>query len=162
MKVTSVEKAWEAANRIFPTDYMKDEQSSQRAGYPIYRSTADHVNAWISDLNCRLEVNIQNPDTKNIESTNIWIKEEPEIIETVAWSYETVRECCIANNLYTCGTVRQYDHMFKMVMAKENPELIDIYNVAKDIAEHSEDQTVTNVMYLLNKDAIVRLYEVRA
>lgn len=162
MKVTSVEKAWEAANRIFPTDYMKDEQSSQRAGYPIYRSTADHVNAWISDLNCRLEVNIQNPDTKNIESTNIWIEEEPEIIETVAWSYETVRECCIANNLYTCGTVRQYDQMFQMVMAKENPELIDIYNVAKDIAEHSEDQTVTNVMYLLNKDAIVRLYEVRA
>lgn len=162
MKVTSVEKAWEAANRIFPTDYMKDEQSSQRAGYPIYRSTADHVNAWISDLNCRLEVNIQNPDTKNIESTTIWIEEKPEIIETVAWSYETVRQCCIANNLYTCGTVRQYDQMFQMVMAKENPELIDIYNVAKDIAEHSEDQTVTNVMYLLNKDAIVRLYEVRA
>lgn len=76
MKVTSVEKAWEVANRIFPTDYMKDEQSSQRAGYPIYRSTADHVNAWISDLNCRLEVNIQNPDTKNIESTNIWIEEK--------------------------------------------------------------------------------------
>lgn len=162
MKVTSVEKAWEAANRIFPTDYIQDDVASMKAGYPIYRSTADDVNAWISDLNCRLEVNIQNPETKEIESTNIWIEEEPEIIETVAWSYETVRKCCITNNLYTCGTVRQYDHMFQMVMAKENPELIDIYNVAKDITEHSEDQTVTNVMYLLNKYAIVRLYEVRA
>lgn len=163
MKVTSVEKAWEAANRIFPTDYMKDEQSSQRAGYPIYRSTADHVNAWISDLNCRLEVNIQNPVTKEIESTNIWISGDPEIVETVSWSYETVRECCIKNNLYTCGTVRQYDLMFKMVMTKENPELIDIYNVAKNIADHSEeDITVTYVMYLLNKDAIIRTYEVRA
>lgn len=76
MKVTSVEQAWIEANKIFPTDYEKDEASSSRAGYPIYRSTADHVNAWISDLNCRLEVNIQNPDTKNIESITIWIEEE--------------------------------------------------------------------------------------
>ena len=52
--------------------------------------------------------------------------------------------------------------MFRMVMAKGYPELIDIYNVAKDIAEHSENQSVTNVMYLLNKDAIVRWYEVRS
>lgn len=162
MKVRTREEAWKEVDKIFPTDYYKDEQSSQRAGYPIIRSTADDVNAWISDLNCRLEVNIQNPETKEIESTNIWISGDPEIVETVSWSYETVRECCIKNNLYTCGTVRQYDLMFQMVMAKENPELIDIYNVAKDIAEHSEDQTVTNVMYLLNKDAIVRLYEVRA
>ena len=162
MEVRTREEAWKEVDKIFPTDYYKDEQYSQTAGYPILRSTADDVNAWISDLNCRLEVNIQNPETKEIESTNIWISGDPEIVETVSWSYETVRECCIKNNLYTCGTVRQYDLMFQMVMAKENPELIDIYNVAKDIAEHSEDQTVTNVMYLLNKDAIVRLYEVRA
>lgn len=79
MKVTSVEKAWEAANRIFPTDYIQDDVASMKAGYPIYRSTADDVNAWISDLNCRLEVNIQNPKTKEIESTNIWIEEEPKM-----------------------------------------------------------------------------------
>lgn len=162
MEVRTREEAWKEVDKIFPTDYYKDEQYSQTAGYPILRSTADDVNAWISDLNCRLEVNIQNPETKEIESTNIWISGDPEIVETVSWSYVTVRECCIKNNLYTCGNVRQYDQMFQMVMAKENPELIDIYNVAKDIAEHSEDQTVTNVMYLLNKDAIVRLYEVRA
>ncbi len=163
MEVRTREEAWKEVDKIFPTDYYKDEQSSQTAGYPILRSTADDVNAWISDLNCRLEVNIQNPETKEIESTNIWISGDPEIVETVSWSYETVRECCIKNNLYTCGTVRQYDLMFQMVMAKENPELIDIYNVAKDIADHSEqDITATYVMYLLNKDAIIRTYEVRA
>lgn len=82
MKVTSIKEAWDEANRIFPTDYMKDEQSSNRAGYPIYRSTAEDVNAWISDLNCRLEVNIQNPKTKEIESINIWIEEEPKMSVT--------------------------------------------------------------------------------
>lgn len=82
MKVTSIKEAWDEANRIFPTDYMKDEQSSHRAGYPIYRSTADGVNAWISDLNCRLEVNIQNPKTKEIKSTNIYIEEEPKMSVT--------------------------------------------------------------------------------
>lgn len=82
MKVRTREEAWKEVDKIFPTDYYKDEQSSQRAGYPILRSTADNVNAWISDLNCRLEVNIQNPDTKNIESTNIWIEDEPKLSVT--------------------------------------------------------------------------------
>lgn len=158
--VTTKREAWAEANRIFPTDYEQDMSSTRRAGYPIYRSTAEGNDSWISELGNRLELNVWKDGS--LDSINIWIEEKPKIIETVSWSYETVRTCCIANNLYTCGTVRQYDQMFQMVMAKENPELIDIYNVAKDIAEHSEDQTVTNVMYLLNKDAIVRLYEVRS
>jgi hypothetical protein len=37
MIVTTIEKAWAEANKIFPTDYDKDEASSQRAGYDIYR-----------------------------------------------------------------------------------------------------------------------------
>lgn len=36
MKVSSVKEAWELANRLFPTDYEKDEDRSSRAGYPIY------------------------------------------------------------------------------------------------------------------------------
>lgn len=60
------------ANELFPTDYMKDEAASERAGYAIYKSTAEGVNAWISDLGCRLEVN------QDGRSVNIWIEEEPE------------------------------------------------------------------------------------
>ena len=71
MIVKTTAEAWEAANKMLPTDYQKDEESSQRAGYPIYRSTAvDHYNFYICDLNDRLEVNM------NGESVNIWIREE--------------------------------------------------------------------------------------
>lgn len=76
MTVTSIKDAWNEAQRIFPTDYAEDKQRSKRAGYPIYHSTADGVNAWISDLGNRLEVNL--PDGKSV---NIWIEapaEKPE------------------------------------------------------------------------------------
>lgn len=81
MTVTSIKDAWNEAQRIFPTDYAEDKQRSKRAGYPIYHSTADGVNAWISDLGNRLEVNL--PDGKSV---NIWIEapvEKPEEAEPV-------------------------------------------------------------------------------
>jgi len=60
MKVNSIEAAWDKVNELFPFDYVKDEESSKRAGYPIYRPTAtDHINNWISDLGCRLEINTE-------------------------------------------------------------------------------------------------------
>lgn len=41
IKVTSKQDAWNKVNQIFPTDYEQDVQSSTRAGYPVYRSTAE-------------------------------------------------------------------------------------------------------------------------
>ncbi len=56
---------------------MKDEQSSGRAGYPIYRSTADdHYYDYICDLGCRLEINLRSGET-----VNIWIEEPEEVKE---------------------------------------------------------------------------------
>lgn len=80
MKVTSIEKAWEAANKIFPTDYIKDDDSSRNAGYPVYRSTLDasateKLQPWycqIADLGNRLEVTVTYADWKQ-DVTNIWI-----------------------------------------------------------------------------------------
>jgi len=70
----SAEEAWNRVNEIFPTDYAKDEESSQRAGYPIFRSTADgHFYDYICDLNDRLEVNLSTGET-----VNIWIEQETE------------------------------------------------------------------------------------
>ena len=40
IKVNSVSEAWRTAERIFPTDYEKNEESSKRAGYPIYETTS--------------------------------------------------------------------------------------------------------------------------
>ena len=36
MTVTSIRKAWEEVQNIFPTDYDHDTIRSERAGYPIY------------------------------------------------------------------------------------------------------------------------------
>ena len=76
MKATSREQAWKMADEIFPTDYAKDERASMAAGYGIYWSTADGVNAWISDLSDRIEINLP-----NAKSINIWIVEEPQFPE---------------------------------------------------------------------------------
>ncbi len=69
MTVTSIKDAWTEVGKIFPTDYEYSTERSGRAGYPIYYSTAASVNAWISDLGNRLEVNL--PDGKSV---NIWIQ----------------------------------------------------------------------------------------
>lgn len=76
MKVNSKEQAWIEADKLFPTDYIKDEARSKNAGYDIYYSTCDGVNAWISDLEDRLEVNLETGET-----VNIWIEEEPQFKE---------------------------------------------------------------------------------
>lgn len=73
MKVMNREAAWAEVNKIFPTDYEKNGEASNRAGYPVYRSTAGGINAWISDMGDRLEVNL--PDGKSV---NIWIEESEE------------------------------------------------------------------------------------
>lgn len=61
---TTTSEMWAIANRLFPTDYEKEEKASANAGYPIYWSTAHGVNAWISDLNSCLELNM--PDGSSI------------------------------------------------------------------------------------------------
>lgn len=76
MKVRSKNEAWNKADVIFPTDYIKDEVRSKKAGYDIYYSTVQSVHAWISDLGDRLEVNLETGET-----INIWIEEEPRFKE---------------------------------------------------------------------------------
>lgn len=67
--------AWILADKHFPTDYIKDEEASLQAGYPIYVSTADEYRAkgyHISDLNARLELNMGS------EVITIWIDDRKE------------------------------------------------------------------------------------
>lgn len=71
MTVKTIAEAWNKAGEIFPTDYELDGQRTAGAGYPIYYSTADGVNAYICDLGDRLEVNL--PDGSSV---NIWVKAE--------------------------------------------------------------------------------------
>lgn len=76
MEVNSRKQAWIEADKLFPTDYIKDAEKSDAAGYDIYYSTCDGVNAWISDLEDRLEINLATGET-----VNIWIEEEPQFKE---------------------------------------------------------------------------------
>ena len=72
IEVHSVEEAWNMVDKLFPTDYMKDDISSANAGYPVYRSTCKslanaHYN-YICDLNTSIEINLcsENWDGKTI------------------------------------------------------------------------------------------------
>lgn len=76
MIVKSRQEAWKIADEIFSTDYEKDDFRSKRAGYDVYFSTVEGVDAWISDLGNRLEVNLENGKT-----VNIFIEEEPKFKE---------------------------------------------------------------------------------
>ena len=87
MTVKTTREAWEKVNEMFPTDYEKSTERSNRAGYGIYESTLDGCNAWISDLGNRLEVNLDNGET-----VNIWIDCESNEngAEATAGAQETV------------------------------------------------------------------------
>lgn len=83
----TINEAWNKAAEIMPTDYEYDTYRSNRAGYGIYQSTSEGVDAWVSDLGNRLEVNLPNG-----ESVNVWIEEaetEPENM-TAAEAAESV------------------------------------------------------------------------
>lgn len=161
MKITSRKEAWEAADRIFPTDYEEDSESSKTAGYPIFRSTEKGNTSWISDLGNTLELNIQ--EKEGIRTVRISIsKPEPPVVqihEEDIWDRSSVRDVCIGNDLYTCGTIKEYEKMLSIVDENE-PDTWTIYRVAKDILEHSEGQTITNIMFLLRNRAVQRFYEV--
>lgn len=73
IEVTSKKEAWEAVNRIFPSDYSKDMGSSERAGYPVYRSETEYYD-YICDLGDRLEVNLK----EGCKTVNVWIVEPKE------------------------------------------------------------------------------------
>ena len=73
--VSTVKAAWQIVDDIFPTDYSEDTQSSERAGYKVYRSNIEHYN-YICDLGNRIEVNFANGET-----VNIWIEEEEKTAE---------------------------------------------------------------------------------
>lgn len=70
IEVTSKKAAWEEVNKIFPADYAEDTSSSERAGYPVYRSSIECYD-YICDLGDRLEVNLKEGN----KTINVWIVE---------------------------------------------------------------------------------------
>ena len=83
----------------------------------------------------------------------------PKIKSFDNWSINTVRQVCIDNDLYTKGDVKAYDNMLDCVDASY-PTDENIYIVAKDIAEHSDNQPITNVMYMLKNFAVYTTFTI--
>lgn len=88
--------------------------------------------------------------------------EEPKlkIVEERMWDAYSVRDVCIKNGLYTKGDVRAYDKMLQ-ITEHYKPTDTMIYEVAKDIFEHSDGQTLENVMFLIGNEAVRRFYSVK-
>lgn len=48
--VSTRKRAWQLADKLFPTDYMKDERDSLRAGYPVeIKNNFDKLLQYVSD-----------------------------------------------------------------------------------------------------------------
>lgn len=131
MKVNSREEAWRQADKIFPTDYIKNEMASAIAGYPIYQSTSDSEEyrfAQIADLNCRLEVN------DGIQTINIWIEEEEEVktmtatVRSIAGEF---KECKVEN----IASVQYIANNLVLTYIKEDEVLTNTYNSSTVIVE---------------------------
>ena len=76
--VSTRKRAWQLADKLFPTDYMKDERDSLRAGYPVFNTTSTddkYTGFHISDLNTALELNMGAETIRiNIEDQEAEIK----------------------------------------------------------------------------------------
>lgn len=81
--VKNIKEAWESSARLFPVDYVLDDARTERAGYPIWHTTAEGVNAWISDLTTRLELNYPNGSTENI-----WIEQKKDTVAVIGMYQE--------------------------------------------------------------------------
>ena len=76
IKATNRASAYDIAFEFIPLT-IRDIQSSERAGYPVYRSTENHLD-YVCDLADRLEINLSSGKT-----VNIWIEQTaaPEVRE---------------------------------------------------------------------------------
>lgn len=83
----------------------------------------------------------------------------PNITVNRRWSAASVRQACINNNLYTRGTNEDYEHMLVWVN-RYYPNVENMYNIAADIYKHSKEQTITNIMYILENEAVITTFEI--
>ena len=148
MKAKNYNEAWTIAREIFPTPLQKDESSSQRAGYSVYRSTEENrYYCYICDLGDRLEINLDDGRT-----INVWIRPEEseapdEISETVKAEKDarkfgtSARAFNVINKTQLVFSIGGYNHdtaeeraIYKALKAAEFKSFI-IYEIAAAYCE---------------------------
>lgn len=75
------------------------------------------------------------------------------------WHWLAVRNSCVKNDFYTRGSNEEYEAMLGMVMYNKYSD-DKLREVAEDILEHSEGQTLENIMYCIYADAVNVFFEV--
>ena len=75
------------------------------------------------------------------------------------WSRDTVRRACINHELFTHGTNPEYEQMLKKVESRE-PTTKALYDVAHVIQMNSEGFTVAEIMTILEREAVITIFEV--
>ena len=123
-------EAWQKVREIFPTDYEIDFHSTERAGYAVYRSTADgHYYDYICDLGDRLEVNLSNGKTVNVWFSDLYWKaiENDELRHQVADLKETVKDLKQARD--------DYKEAYEIVLENEKSLVNEIKALEAEIAE---------------------------
>ncbi len=83
----------------------------------------------------------------------------PKIETKRIWNWDRVRTTCVKNQLYTAGSNEDYMHMLDWV-DRLYPNLENMYFIAEDICKHSDDQTISNVMFILERDAIITVFDI--
>lgn len=139
--VVGIENAWNLANDLFPTDYIKDDERSANAGYPVYYSTADGVNAWISDLGCCLELNLPDGTSINInikvkEYSESELAETLEIVDDALYAIDDKISNKLINNTHLANARKELYATFAdiyHILQREYPnsKLIDRYNLTE-------------------------------
>ena len=83
----------------------------------------------------------------------------PNITINRTWTAGAIQRACINNDLYTVGDNEDYEHMLSQAR-RLYPNTENLYFIADDIVKHSEDQTVTNVMFILEREAVTTTFEI--
>lgn len=136
----SIQEAWEIVNSIFPTDYDRDSQSSERAGYPIYRSSIEYYD-YICDLGCRLEINLKDGN----KTINVWVVKEAEEKLPELPTKEEIKET--AANQYTFEPEQvQLVRVFVMGYKFENEANRAVYKAMRSNEDFWKSQIASDVV----------------
>ena len=78
------------------------------------------------------------------------------ITATMTLDAADVRLMCIRHDLYTWGTVEEYDHLLCDMIGYRyiDPDYQKLYEIAADIVEHSDENKITNIMSLLCNECV--------
>ena len=140
----STAHAWAIANEIFPGDYIRDENSSERAGYPIYRATSENSRAYICDLGDGLEINYDDGSSQRISINSEALRAEhqqAEQAEALAREIEKREAAEVAAHVAAIGknTAEKELEDAREALADMEAERDDLAQSVENALQHAED-----------------------